>query len=84
MGGLKEEGVLLISDCPFPLTPLEPSQVAPEEHRAGAQSVQGKRGRCSLAVRFAACCSWEEMCTHPDFSEGGLVPHIPLTHQFCF
>ena len=84
MGGLKEEGVLLISDCPFPLTPLELGQVAPEEHGAGAQSVQGKRGQCSLAVRFAACCSWEEMCTRPDFSEGGLVPHIPLAHQFRF
>ena len=31
MGCSKEEAVLLISACPFSLTPLELGQVAPEE-----------------------------------------------------
>lgn len=41
VGCLTEEGVLLVSDCPFPRTPLELGQVAPEEHGVGAVCAGG-------------------------------------------
>ena len=83
VGCLKEEGVLL-SLAVLSLVLLLSSVKWLLKNTEQELSVPGERGRCSLAVRFAACCSWEEMYTRADFSEGGLVQHISLAHQFCF